>query len=156
MSEKREQCNNERYCGKAIANGETKVAIRWASFATLTVVIITAGLMVGCPRYEVYRQGQKGKAELRRAESNRQIAIQEANARREAAHALAEAEVIRARGLAEANEIIGASLRDNHEYLHWLFINNLAEASTRNKIIYVPTEAQLPILEAGRATQRTR
>jgi hypothetical protein len=33
-------------------------------------------------------------------------------------------------------------------YLHYLWIHNLAE--TRNEVIYIPTEANLPILEAGR------
>lgn len=79
---------------------------------------------------------------------NRQIKIQEAQATKESARDLAEAEVIRADGVARANKIIGESLKGNEGYLHYLFINNLEH--TKDQIIYIPTEAGLPILEANR------
>ena len=66
----------------------------------------------------------------------------------ESAKNLAQAEVIRAKGVAKANKIIGDSLRDNQDYLKYLWINNMTE--TKNQVIYVPTEANLPILEAGK------
>jgi regulator of protease activity HflC (stomatin/prohibitin superfamily) len=65
----------------------------------------------------------------------------------ESAKALAAAEVERARGVAEANKIIGESLKGNEAYLRWQWIQNLESGS--NSVIYVPTEAGLPILEAG-------
>ena len=79
---------------------------------------------------------------------NRKIAIQEAEAKKESARALAEAEVIRAEGVAKANRIIGESLRGNESYLRYLWIQTLND-SLQN-VIYVPTEAGLPILEAGK------
>jgi hypothetical protein len=113
---------------------------------------LAALAMWGCPRYGVWEQGLVGEAELRRAEQNRRIAVQEAQAKLESASLLAEAEVARAKGVAAANEIIGEGLRGHEEYLRYLWIMSLehvaqAEGST---VVYVPTEAGLPILEASR------
>lgn len=111
-------------------------------------LISTLLIMWGCPNYNVYQQNLEGEAELARATQNRQIAIQEAQAKKESAQHLADAEVIRATGVAKANAIIGKSLEGNEAYLHYLFINNLEH--TKNQVIYLPTEAGLPILEANR------
>ncbi len=119
-----------------------------ASLFTLFLMLACAGAMAGCPRYAVWQQGMAGEAELRRAEQNRQIAIQEAEARKSSATLLAEAEVERAKGVAEANEIIGDSLKGNDSYLHYLWIQGLQDGSS--EVIYIPTEAQLPLTEAGR------
>src|SRR3990170_3957810 len=54
-----------------------------------------------------------------------------------------------AKGVAQANEIIGQSLKGNEAYLRYLWIQGL-ENGTAPTIVYVPTEAGLPILEAGR------
>ena len=119
----------------------------------LVIIIIGAlcGGLYGCPKYNVYSQKLAGEAELARAESNRKIAIAEAEAKKESAKQLAEAEVIRAEGVAKANTIIGDSLKNNEAYLRYLYITGLNETDDKgNKIIYVPTEAGLPILEAGR------
>ena len=72
----------------------------------------------------------------------------EAEAKKESARALAEAEVIRAEGVAKANSIIGESLRGNESYLRYLWIQTLND--NPQNVIYVPTEAGLPILEAGK------
>jgi predicted aminopeptidase len=114
----------------------------------IALVILIAGGMAGCPTYNVWQQGLAGQAELKRAEQNRQIQVEEALALKESAVLLAEAEVLRAHGVAEANEIIGQSLKDNEAYLRYLWINGLQDGSS--EIIYVPTEANLPILEATR------
>lgn len=101
------------------------------------------------PLINVWRQGKEGEALLAHAEYSRQIATCEANAKKESAKALAEAEIIRARGVAEANRIIGDSLKSNEAYLRYLYINQLSESKDKT-VIYVPTEAGLPIMEAGR------
>jgi regulator of protease activity HflC (stomatin/prohibitin superfamily) len=104
--------------------------------------------MWGCPRYEVWQQGLKGQAELRRAEENRKITIEEALAKKEAAVSLAEAEVARARGVAESIKVVGDSLQDYEEYIQYLWVQGLHDGSS--EVIYVPTESNLPILEAVR------
>ncbi len=82
--------------------------------------------------------------------ASRQVQIQDAQSKLEAAKSLAAAEVERARGVAEANKIIGGSLKNNEEYLRYLWIHNLEQAEKTGQVIYVPTEAGLPILEAGK------
>jgi regulator of protease activity HflC (stomatin/prohibitin superfamily) len=118
----------------------------------VTVAVLGSGLVIvalwGCPQYNVYQERLNGEAELARAEYTRRTAVLEAQAKLDSASKLAEAEVARAQGVAKANQIIGASLRDNEAYLRYLWIDKLD--STRGQIIYVPTEANLPILEAGR------
>ncbi len=116
------------------------------------VVVLTGVAMWGMPQYNVWQQGLAGEAAFRRAEQDRKIAIEEAKAKMEAAKSLAGAEVERARGVAEANQIIAEGLGGPDGYLRWLWVNNLAE--TKGQIIYIPTEANLPILEATRLPPR--
>ena len=58
----------------------------------------------------------------------------------------AEIEVARAQGVAKSNEIIAASISDN--YLRYKWIEGLQKND--QTVVYVPTEANLPIMEAGR------
>jgi regulator of protease activity HflC (stomatin/prohibitin superfamily) len=108
------------------------------------------GAMYGCPMYSVYEQRLTGEAELARAQQNRQIAVNEAQAKMDAAKLLAEAEVERAKGVAAANKIIAEGLGGPEGYLRYLWIQSLD--NQQNKVIYVPTEANLPVLEAVRHT----
>lgn len=112
-------------------------------------MVSTGFLAYGCPKYKIYSREMTGKAELAQAESNRKIAILEAEAKRESAKALASAEVERAKGVAEANKIIGDSLHGNDIYLKYLWIQSLSEGQHK-EVVYVPTETNLPILEATR------
>ena len=114
-------------------------------------LIFTAGGMYGCPKYNVWQQGLAGQAELRRAEQNRQIKIEEAKAKQEAAEYLNQAEIKRAQGVAEANRIIADSLEGKEAYLRYLWITGITEKDGEvPTTIYIPTEAGLPILEAGK------
>ena len=115
---------------------------------TVLGVVVILGLMFGMPMYNVWQQEMTGKAEFSRAEQNRKIKVEEAKAEKESAVFRAEAEIIRAEGVAKANEIIGGSLKDNKDYLTYLWIQALYDES--NSVIYVPTEGNLPILEATR------
>lgn len=112
------------------------------------VAVLVLFVALAYPIYNVWSAGQSGLAELRKAEQNRQIAIEEAKAKMESAKMLSEAEIVRARGVAEANKIIGDSLKGNEAYLRYLWIDGLNR--NNQNVIYVPTEAGLPILEAGR------
>lgn len=131
----------------------------WGCLGTASLIIVGGAIclcMWGCPQYSVYKEGMAGQAKLKEAESSRQIATQEAHAKMESAKLLAQAEVERARGVAEANRIIGEGLKNNHEYLTWLWLHGLAENQNAHTIIYVPTEANLPLLEAGRLLDLTK
>jgi hypothetical protein len=132
-----------------MSDGTAHVVI--TAMIILVVLVLVAGGMWGCPTYNVWQQGLAGQAELKRAEQNRQIRIEEAQAEAEAASMFAKAEVERAKGVAEANKIIGDSLKGNDAYLRYLWINGLHDGSS--EVIYIPTEANLPILEAVRKTQ---
>jgi vacuolar-type H+-ATPase subunit H len=115
----------------------------------------------GCavfPPYRVWSAENDGKAILAEAESSRRVKVLEAQAAADAsimqakaqiemAKASKEAEVIRAQGVAEANRIIGDSLKNSEAYLRYLWITKTGDAK---EVIYIPTEAGMPILEAGR------
>jgi hypothetical protein len=116
--------------------------------ATLVVVVVLL-LFAGWPVYSVWQRGLAGEAELKQANWNRQIKIKEAEATQESAKHLAQAEIERAKGVAQANAIIGESLHNNEAYLRYLWIEGTKEHQNK-VIIYVPTEANLPIMEAGR------
>ena len=122
--------------------GQTSTIILVIAF----FVILLLAIFWAFPNYIVYAKELNGKADLKEAEWNRQIAIEEAKAEKESAQLKADAEVIRAHGIAEANVIIGHSITENS--LKYRFIEGLHDGSS--EIIYVPTEANLPILEAGR------
>jgi prohibitin 1 len=62
----------------------------------------------------------------------------------------AEIEVARANGVAQSNKIIAGSIDEN--YLRYLWINGLQKNDMQ--VIYVPTEANLPIMEASRLRMR--
>ncbi|API58559.1 membrane protease subunit [Tardibacter chloracetimidivorans] len=118
----------------------------------LLVALLSFGGVGGCmafyPQYNVYSSRMAGQAQLAEAEGNRQIAVRAAMAKRDSAKMEADAEIIRAKGVAEANRIVAQGLGGPEGYLRYLYINNLE--NSKGQIIYVPTEAGLPILEAGK------
>jgi regulator of protease activity HflC (stomatin/prohibitin superfamily) len=124
--------------------------MKTGSIITLSVaaVALIGGALWGLPQYGVWQQELAGRAELVRAEQNRRIAVLEAQARLEAEELNAEAEVARARGVAEANSIVAEGLGGPEGYLRYLWIQSLGENG--QDVIYIPTEAGLPILEASR------
>jgi len=118
------------------------------SIALFAVGIVVVGglLFVGGPLYNVWQQSLAGKAELQKAEYTRQVAVLEAQAKKDSAQQLADAEIIRATGVAKANQIIGDSLKDNREYLQYLYITGLEDGSKNGNVtIYVPTEGGMPV-----------
>lgn len=124
-----------------------------STFIAILIGLVILGLW-GCPKYKVYHARMNGEAELQQAEQNRQIAVKEAEAKKDAATSLAQAEVIRAQGVAKANQIIGTSLKGNEIYLHYLWLQTLEQ--TKGETIYIPTEANFPIMEAGRLNMKPR
>lgn len=119
------------------------------------VIIAIAGLLA-YPYANVWQRSMSGKAQLAEAEFNRQIKVREAAAIKDSAQALADAEITRAIGVAEANRIVADGLGGPEGYLRYLYIENLKEAHRQGaQVIYVPTEAGLPILEASRLNKST-
>lgn len=132
-------------------DSENATIAKWiGSIAGITFIVVLLGMWI-YPQYNVYSQRKQGEAMLAHAQSAKEVAVAEAKAKMESAELLAQAEVTRAGGVARANAIIGDSLKGNETYLRYLFISNLAERQgDHREIIYIPTEAGLPILESAR------
>ena len=119
------------------------IVLIWTGILIFVIVFILA-LMIGLPQYSVWQQGLSGKANLAKAEQTRKIMIEQAKAELESS-------AIRIR--AEAIGIVGQAAKDFPEYRLQEFLGAFAEALQNGnieKIIYVPTEANIPIMEAGK------
>lgn len=99
--------------------------------------------------YGVWSAHKEGQADLARAQNEQQIQVAQAQGRVNAAELNKQAEIIDAAAVAKSVEIIGKALHDNHGYLQWKWIHMMQERDSGDTI-YVPTEASLPILEAGK------
>ena len=93
-----------------------------------------------------------GKAELAEAQWSKQIQIEEAKGRLEAAKYERETQLIQANTTAEANKIVAGSL--DPMYIQYLMVTKMADGNTQ-QIIYIPTEAGIPLLEAGKMNTQT-
>ena len=122
----------------------------WTVIILAALFLLTGGVgscMYIAPKYNVWQQEMSGKAEYAKAEQNRKIKIEEAKANLEAEKLNAQAEIERAKGAAEAIKIENGSITPT--YIQYLWVRQ-QNANTNNRIIYIPTEAGLPILEAGK------
>ena len=134
---------------------EVKEFVATCITTCITIVILLslaflpiAGCMRYYPTYKVWKREMDGKATLQESTYSRRVKVEESKAVFESSKSLALAEIERAKGVAEANKIIGDSLKNNESYLRYLYIQGLQDKD--NNVIYVPTEAGLPILEAGK------
>ena len=107
----------------------------------IIVIAIVVGFFWGLPQWNVWRRGLAGKAQLKEAEWNRQIAIKEAEAELESAKLLRQAEVERAKGVAESTNIISQELEQNENYLQYLAIQaQMKMAQSENHTtVYIPS-----------------
>jgi hypothetical protein len=142
--------------------------IRFPWIKILIIVVLIFAVILGVlPVYNVWYEGMIGSAELKKAEQNRKIKVQEAQAEFDSSELLAQATVVkaegdakakialakaeataiieRAKGEAEGNKLIAASI--DIDYQNYLWISSLKYGKS---IIYVPTESNLPLLEAGK------
>lgn len=113
------------------------------------LAVFIVGLAIIIPWYNVWSQEMEGKAEFAKAEQNRRIKIEEAKANLEAEKLNAQAEVERAKGAAEAIRIENGSITPT--YIQYLWVRQQTNLNGKT-VIYIPTETNLPILEATRAT----
>ena len=118
----------------------------------VAVVIVGVLVLIGLPTYNVYSKQMAGKAAYEQAVQDRRIRVLEAQAALDSATLTAQAEVARARGTNEANRIMAESLGGPDNYLRWSYSHMLEETAGKQgrEVIYIPTEAGMPILEAGR------
>lgn len=109
-------------------------------------VSVFIGVILGYQEFKVYSSAQSGIARLKESESSKQILVQQALAEKEAASLKA-----------DAIRIMGQAAKEFPEYRNQEFIAAFGDALKDGKIsqiIYVPTEANIPILEAGKRTQQ--
>lgn len=121
------------------------------------IFVVLAGIagglawaLVGYPKWRVFAAHQAGLADLQRAKNEQQIQVSEAQGRLDAAELNKQAAVIEAQAVALQIKEIGEQLTKHDLYLRWQWIKMMEELDTRAQVVYVPTEANLPILEAGR------
>ncbi len=110
-------------------------------FGGLFFIVFILLFMFGWPHYKVWKQGMDGQAALAEAEQSKMIQVQ-----------VAKAELESAKLRAEAIKLVGQAAKDYPEYRKQEFIGAFGEALRDGKIqqiIYVPTEANIPIVEAG-------
>jgi hypothetical protein len=126
---------------------DTKITLGVAAVICAFILAMIAAIMFGYPRYKVWQQEMDGKAEFAKAEQNRKIKIEEARANLEAEKLNAQAEIERAKGAAKAIEIENGSITPT--YIQYLWVRQQTDLNNKT-VIYIPTEGNLPILEAGR------
>ena len=112
-------------------------------------IVITGFSFWFLPVYWVWSARKRGEAQLAEAENAEKVAMMKANARLNAAKANKEAEVIEAEAVSLSIEKIGNSLEENPSYNKWQWIK-MMDRDNDKSVIYVPTEANIPILEASR------
>lgn len=114
-------------------------------FVSILILVIILLLLFGWPHYKVWKQGMDGQASLAEAEQSKMIQVQ-----------VAKAELESAKLRAEAIKLVGQAAKDYPEYRKQEFIGSFGEALRDGRIqqiIYVPTEANIPIVDSVRRSQ---
>ena len=128
-------------------SGEKTVSLKQAVLTVLIIFILIALAMWLWPQYKVWKKEMDGKAEYSEAQQNRKIKVEEAKANLDAEKLNAQAEIERAKGAAKAIQIENGSITPT--YIQYLWVRQQGALSNKT-VIYIPTEAGLPILEAGK------
>lgn len=115
----------------------------------LFVVTVILWVLFGYPIWRVWASQKQGEADLQQAHKEQQIQVSKAQGRLDAAKLNKEAAVIEAEAVSAQIEKIGANLKNHDLYLKWQWIK-MMEERPESSVIYVPTEANLPILEASK------
>jgi len=113
------------------------------------VVVLIAWALFGMPVWRVWAQSKQGEADLQQAHKEQQIQVSKAQGRLDAAAINKQAAIIEAEAVAAQIEKIGQTLTKHDLYLRWQWIKMMEERPD-SSVIYVPTEANLPIMEAGK------
>jgi hypothetical protein len=130
--------------------GDTKRAVLWVVagvVALIAVIVVTVFIWkLVTPKMNLYRSNTEKQSVIKEQEAKSEAEVFAAQKRVIAAEAEAEARIIEAESIAQSQQIISETLTP--EYLRWRFYEVLS--TTDGQIIYVPTEAGLPITEAPR------
>lgn len=117
----------------------------------MLTAIVLAWCLIGYPKWRVWAAHQAGLADLQRAKNEQQIQTAQAQARLDAADLNKQAAIIEAQAVAEQIKAIGTELTAHDLYLRWQWIKMMEDAHDETAtVVYVPTEANIPILEANR------
>lgn len=123
-------------------------------FLLVILIALFFGGLFGCwygyKSVQIWGAEMSGRAILAEAGFSRQVRVQEAQAKADAAILEGQAELTRAQFSADANLALAEGLGGYEGYLRYLYIRMLEEQGTTGQVIYIPTEAGMPILEAGR------
>ena len=125
---------------------KNSTAVLWGTFGAWVSLGLLLLILLWRPLVGPWAQEREGLANLRQAEQERRILVEQAQAERDAASARA-----------EAIAIVGQAAKEYPEYRAQEFIGAFAEALQSCEgvdVIYVPTEGNIPILEAGRSALR--
>lgn len=122
-----------------------------------SIIIIVGALFIWFtflhPIWRVWASQKAGEADLQQAHKEQQIQVSKAQGRLDAAKLNKEAAIIEAEAVSAQIEKIGKQLTEHDLYLKWQWIKMMEERPD-SSVIYVPTEANLPILEAMRGFKK--
>src|SRR3990167_8885295 len=119
------------------------------SWIILGICAVIGWFVWGYPVWNVWSSKKRGEAQLQEALNTQRIQLAEAQARKEAAGLNKDAAIIEAEAISAQIEKIGKQLTQHDLYLKWQWIE-MMQKRPNSSVIYVPTEANLPILEATR------
>jgi hypothetical protein len=120
-------------------SNDEEIRLPWAIGVVVMILLPLGSLFWLIPTYKVWNAGKQGEAILRQAESTKLVMIEQAKAELEASKLRA-----------QAIETVGAMAQKYPEYRQQEFIAAFGEALNSGQveqIIYVPTEANIPIVE---------
>ena len=114
---------------------------------------VIAGTWFGYKTLQIWAAEMSGRVTLAEVKFRNMARIEEAETNASVAEIEGQTEIIRAHSAAQANEMLISSLGGSDAYLRYLYIKMLEEQGSAGSVIYVPTEAGIPVLETGRVVQ---
>lgn len=131
-------------------SGDGAVGFILTLFACIILLLFVFAIWYAYKNVQVWGAEMSGRAILAESEFSRQARVEEAKAKAAAAELEGRAELTRAEYSAKANEALSEGLGGPEAYFRYLYIRMLEEQGTQGQVIYIPTEAGMPVLEANR------
>jgi hypothetical protein len=127
-----------------------KYILKWVATVTVILALIVAilfGVAALTKKYGIWSKEQRGRAALAEAQFSKLVQVEEAKANLASEELNAQAEIVRAKGAAESIKAEAGSITP--EYIQYLWVRQQKNLNDKT-VIYIPTEANLPLLEAPR------